>query len=133
MSSSFPRLARLLENAARDIAFGVRVLRRGAGTTAVAVAILAVGIGANTTIFRFVSALLLQPPPVDVVHHRGQAALAPRHPSLHADGRRVAACLLVGLAGLTTVTGARTPVVWFKICPVLLSVSAVLLLAASTV
>jgi len=46
---------------------------------------------------------------------------------------RVAACLLVGLAGLTTVTGARTPVVWFKICPVLLSVSAVLLLAASTV
>src|SRR5690242_16825267 len=26
---------------------------------------------------------------------------------------RVAACLLVGLAALTAVTGARTPVVWF--------------------
>ena len=63
--SAFPRLTRLLENAVRDVAVGIRVLRRSAGSTAVAVGILAVGIGANTTIFRFVSALLLQPPPVD--------------------------------------------------------------------
>jgi predicted permease len=62
---SFRQLGQLLENAARDVAFGIRVLRRSAGSTAVAVGILAVGIGANTTIFRFVSALLLQPPPVD--------------------------------------------------------------------
>jgi hypothetical protein len=46
---------------------------------------------------------------------------------------RVAAGLLVGLAVLTGVTGARTPVVWFKVCPVLLTVSAGLLLAASIV
>jgi hypothetical protein len=45
---------------------------------------------------------------------------------------RAAAGLLVALAALTAVTGARTPVIWFKICPVLLSVSAVLLLIAST-
>ncbi len=44
---------------------------------------------------------------------------------------RVTAGLLVALAVLTSVTGARTRVVWFKICPVLLSGSAVLLLAAS--
>jgi hypothetical protein len=44
---------------------------------------------------------------------------------------RVTAGLLVALAVLTGVTGARTRVVWFKICPVLLSGSAVLLLAAS--
>jgi hypothetical protein len=44
---------------------------------------------------------------------------------------RVAAWLLVALGTLTALTGARTPVVWFKICPVLLAGSAVLLLAAS--
>lgn len=46
---------------------------------------------------------------------------------------RVVAGLLVGLAVLTGLTGARTPVVWFKVCPVLLTVSAALLLAASVV
>ena len=44
---------------------------------------------------------------------------------------RVTAGLLLALAILTGLTGARTPVVWFKICPVLLSTSAVLLLIAS--
>ncbi len=44
---------------------------------------------------------------------------------------RVAASLLVALAALTALTGSRTPVVWFKICPVLLVSSAVLLVAAS--
>jgi hypothetical protein len=46
---------------------------------------------------------------------------------------RVAAGLLVALAALTVLTGARTRVVWFKVCPVLLASSAVLLLAASLV
>jgi hypothetical protein len=44
---------------------------------------------------------------------------------------RTSALMLVGLAVLTTVTGARTSVIWFKICPVLLTVAAVLLLLAS--
>lgn len=44
---------------------------------------------------------------------------------------RVAAGLLAALGVLTALTGARTPVVWFKICPVLLVGSAALLLAAS--
>jgi hypothetical protein len=44
---------------------------------------------------------------------------------------RVAAALLVALGVLTALTGARTPVIWFKICPVLLAGSAALLLAAS--
>jgi hypothetical protein len=44
---------------------------------------------------------------------------------------RIAAVLLIALGALTALTGARTPVVWFKICPVLLAGSAVLLLAAS--
>jgi hypothetical protein len=41
-----------------------------------------------------------------------------------------AAALLVALATLTALTGARTPVIWFKICPVLLSSSAALLVVA---
>jgi hypothetical protein len=44
---------------------------------------------------------------------------------------RVAAGLLIALGTLTGLTGARTPVIWFKICPVLMACSAVLLLAAS--
>ncbi len=44
---------------------------------------------------------------------------------------RVTAGALFALAVPTALTGARTRVVWFKICPVLLTSSAVLLLAAS--
>ena len=44
---------------------------------------------------------------------------------------RVAAALLVALGVLTAVTGARTPVVWFKVCPVVMAGAAVLLLVAS--
>ena len=46
---------------------------------------------------------------------------------------RVVAALLFALAVLTGLTGARTPVIWFKICPVLLSFSAALLVVASLV
>jgi hypothetical protein len=44
---------------------------------------------------------------------------------------RAAAIMLAAVGALTAVTGAKTPVVWFKICPVLLGSSAALLLAAS--
>ena len=44
---------------------------------------------------------------------------------------RIAAGLLVVLATLTAFTGARTRVLWFKICPALLTTSATLLLLAS--
>jgi hypothetical protein len=44
---------------------------------------------------------------------------------------RAAAGLLLALAALTALTGARTPVIWFKVCPALLTSAAVLLLAAS--
>jgi putative ABC transport system permease protein len=55
---------RRLDHLTRDLAYAARGIRRNLGFTLVAVGILALGIGANTTIFRFVSALLLQPPPV---------------------------------------------------------------------
>ena len=44
---------------------------------------------------------------------------------------RIAAGLLLALAALTALTGARTAVVWFKICPVLLGGCATLLILAS--
>jgi hypothetical protein len=46
---------------------------------------------------------------------------------------RVCAVVLVTLAVLTGLTGARTSVIWFKICPALLTISATLLVVASFV
>jgi hypothetical protein len=46
---------------------------------------------------------------------------------------RVAAGLLVAVGVLTALTGARTPVVWFKVCPAVMAVGAALLLTASAV
>ena len=44
---------------------------------------------------------------------------------------RVLAGALVALATLTALTGSRTPVVWFKVCPFVLTGAAALLIAGS--
>jgi len=53
-----------LENLARDLRFGARVLRKTPGFTAIAVLSLAIGIGANTAVFSLLDAVLLRMLPV---------------------------------------------------------------------
>jgi hypothetical protein len=44
---------------------------------------------------------------------------------------RMAAGLLVGIGVLTVLTGARTPVGWFKACPLVMATATALLLVGS--
>ncbi len=59
-----------MENLLRDFRHGVRMLRRTPGFTAVAIAVLALGIGVNTAVFSLVNTLILQPRPgrIDRLH-----------------------------------------------------------------
>ncbi len=53
-----------LDHLGQDVRFSVRMLRRSPGFTAVAVAVLAIGIGANVAAFGFFNLLVLRPLPV---------------------------------------------------------------------
>lgn len=58
----------MVEVVLKDLQYGVRMIRRSPGFTAVALLSLALGIGANTTIFTLIDAVMLQSLPVRSPH-----------------------------------------------------------------
>jgi putative ABC transport system permease protein len=73
-----------MESLARDLRYAVRMLARTPGATAVALLTLALGIGANATIFSAVYAVLLRPLPVRDAD--SLAVIAMNNPKLGANG-----------------------------------------------
>src|SRR5258707_867253 len=68
LGTLYPGLMRLdqrglawLDDLARDVRYGCRMLARSPGFTIVSVVSLAIGIGANCAVFSFADALLLRP------------------------------------------------------------------------
>ncbi len=69
-----------LETLLQDVRFGLRMLRKSPGFTAVAILTLALGIGANTAIFSVINALFLHPPGIS--HAEGIVALRVKYEKL---------------------------------------------------
>src|SRR5215472_6295003 len=68
------RKMNLIENFAQDLRFGLRMLRRNPGFTALVILCLTLGIGANAAVFSWVEGILIRPYPL-VSHQERLVAL----------------------------------------------------------
>ena len=62
------RAARFIEELWHDLRYGIRMLRKNPGFSAVAIVTLALGIGANTAIFSLINTVLIRSLPVSRPH-----------------------------------------------------------------
>jgi len=115
------RRVSFIENAIRDLRYGLRVLAKSPGFTAVAVLTLGVGIGANTAMFSIIHAALIRPLPYRdpaqlvfaSVTFGGTPNPAASAPDYY-DYREQADCFagfsaILAMAPKTTVTGGAQP------------------------
>src|SRR5688572_20880551 len=95
---------RFVSGIGRDVRYAFRGILRNPGFAAIATLTLAIGIGANTTIFSAIDALLLHP--VGLLDPTGVVAVRVRYERLTSTAGSVSPTVLADLRGSTNVFAA---------------------------